>query len=162
MNPLPQHAPPRSARISLGGGIPAVLRFSDGGREHAELRTVSLTGGLLRLPHGLEQGSSCRVMFVTHTGPVLGTAEMLGPISPNLQPFRFVSLHQTDRRKLGEAIRTCLEPDNSRLEWIEKYRAAAAREEISRQGNFKRIVTIVTGATFGLVSLLYLLHLYAR
>lgn len=162
MNPLPQHAPPRSARISLGDGIPAVLRFSDGGREHGELRTVSLTGGLLRLNHDLEQGSSCRVMFVTHTGPVLGTAEMLSPLSPNLQPFRFVSLHQTDRRKLGEAIRTCLEPDNSRIEWIEKYRAAAAREEVSRHGNFKKIFGIITASTFGLASLLYLLHLYAR
>ena len=56
------------------------------------------------MPEGLAEGSSCKLMFVTHTGPVLGTAQMLTPVSRNLQPFRFVALHQSDKRKLGEAI----------------------------------------------------------
>jgi hypothetical protein len=161
MNLLPQHAAQRAARINLGDGIPAVLRNQEGSCEQGQLKTVSLTGGLLHLPQGLDKGSSFRLMFVTHTGPVLGTAEMLPPVSNNLQPFRFVSLHQTDKRRLGEAIRTCLEPDNSRQQWIEKYRAAAALEEASGKRR-KRAMGVAAVVVFSLASVLYLFHAYLR
>lgn len=159
MNLLPQHAQQRAARIQLGEGIPAVLRDSEGGCNQASLKTVSLTGGLLSMPEGLAEGASCKLMFVTHTGPVLGTAEMLSPVSRNLQPFRFVSLHQNDKRKLGEAIRTCLEPDDSRTQWIEKYRVAAEKHGQKTKRRMSKIVTIGSLAALGLAGLFYYLHI---
>jgi hypothetical protein len=167
MNLLPQHAQQRAARLQLGEGIPAVLRDSEGGCNQASLKTVSLTGGLLSVPQDLEQGSSFKLMFVTHTGPVLGTAEMLDPVDHHLQPFRFVSLHQSDKRKLGEAIRTCLEPDDSRQQWIEKYRTVAAerdRRELHRKRNLYSIATIVTFALAGFLYFFrsHLFHSYFR
>jgi hypothetical protein len=40
----------------------------------------------------LQTDTQVKLMFVTPTGPVLGTAEMLNPVSWNQQPFRFVGL----------------------------------------------------------------------
>lgn len=162
MNLLPQHAQQRAARLQLGEGIPAVLRDSQGGCNQASLKTVSLTGGLLSFPNGLDEGSSCKVMFVTHTGPVLGTAEMLGPVGHNLQPFRFVSLHQNDKRKLGEAIRTCLEPDDSRQQFIEKYRTVAAQRDARTNNRKKKMFSIASLAALGISSCWYLFHLYLK
>jgi hypothetical protein len=158
MNTLPQHAPPRPARIQLGEGIPAVLRQQDGGCRQGALRTVSLTGGLLRLSQDLEKGSSFRLMFVTHTGPVLGTAEMLSPVGNNLQPFRFVSLHQTDRRRLGAAIQTCLEPAVDTQPWIEKYRAAVANSKPPRSRRYKSVLRAVTLGALGLAGFFYVVY----
>jgi len=162
MNLLPQHAQHRAARLQLGDGIPAVLRSPEGGCNQASLKTVSLTGGLLCLPKGLEEGSSCKVMFVTHTGPVLGTAEMLSPVGHNLQPFRFVSLHQSDKRKLGEAIRTCLEPDDSRQQFIEKYRMVAAQRDSRAQDRKTKILGFAAFVTLGLSGCWYLVHSYLK
>jgi len=159
MNLLPQHAQQRAARIQLGEGIPAVLRSPEGDCNQASLKTVSLTGGLLSMPEGLAEGSSCKLMFVTHTGPVLGTAEMLSPVSRNLQPFRFVALHQSDKRKLGEAIRTCLEPDDSRTQWIEKYRVAAEKHGQRTKHRTQKIITVGSLVALGLAGLFYYLHI---
>jgi hypothetical protein len=159
MNLLPQHAHQRALRIQLGEGIPAVLRSTEGGCNQASLKTVSLTGGLLSLPQELDEGSSQKLMFVTHTGSVLGTAKMLAPVSSHLQPFQFVSLHQSDKRKLGEAIRTCIEPDDSRTQWIEKYRIVAEKNGIQRQKRAKRIVMISSAAALSLAGLFYYLHI---
>jgi hypothetical protein len=158
MNPLPQHSPPRATRIQLGEGIPAVLRNPEGGCNQASLKTVSLTGGLLSVPQELDEGSSQKLMFVTHTGSVLGTAKMLAPVSSHLQPFEFVSLHQNDKRKLGEAIRTCIEPDDSRTQWIEKYRVAAEKHSQHKQDRTKKILTISAMVALGLAGLFYYLH----
>jgi hypothetical protein len=77
-------------------------------------------------------------MFLTQTGPVLGSAEMLSPVSWTQQPFRFVALASGDQRKL-QAITGCspkLEmpipgPTSRMLEvepdWIDKYRDAINR-----------------------------------
>ena len=159
MNLLPQHAQQRAARIQLGEGIPAVLRDTDGACNQASLKTVSLTGGLLSMPEGRAEGSSCKLMFVTHTGPVLGTAQMLPPVSRNLQPFRFVALHQSDKRKLGEAIRTCLEPDDSRTQWIEKYRVAAEKHSEKTKHRTQKIITVGSLVALGLAGLFYYLHI---
>ncbi len=158
MNLLPQHAQQRAARIQLGEGIPAVLRDPEGDCNAASLKTVSLTGGLLSMPQGLDEGSSFKLMFVTHTGTVMGTAKMLPPVNGHLQPFRFVSLHQNDKRKLGEAIRTCLEPDDSRTQWIEKYRVAAEKHGRKTQRNTKKIVTISSLVALGVAGIFYYLH----
>jgi len=43
-------------------------------------------------------------MFHTHRGPVLGTAEMLMPVTSTQQPFRFVALPESDQRTLQAAF----------------------------------------------------------
>jgi hypothetical protein len=158
MNLLPQHAQQRAARLQLGEGIPAVLRDPNGDCNSASLKSVSLTGGLLSLPQGFDEGYSFKLMFVTHTGPVMGAAKMLGPVSNNLQPFQFVSLHQNDKRKLGEAIRTCLEPDDSRQQFIEKYRIVAAKRDNRTRRRTKMIVTVSSLVALGLGGLFYFIH----
>jgi hypothetical protein len=158
MNLLPQHAQQRAARIQLGEGIPAVLRSPEGGCNQASLKTISLTGGLLSVPEQLDEGSDQKVMFVTHAGSVLGTAKMLAPVNHHLQPFQFVSLHQSDQRKLGEAIRTCLEPDDSRTQWIEKYRTVAAEHAQRSKKRTKKIVTVSSLIAVGMAGLFYFLR----
>jgi len=105
MNTLPQshhyHRPPRVRPTEF---TPAVLRVEDGSCTSGELEMFSLTGGLLSLPKLLDQGSRTKLMFLTQTGPVLGVAEMLRPVSWNEQPFRFVALHENDHRRLRAAI----------------------------------------------------------
>src|SRR5512137_1727833 len=80
----------RAQRLNLSDLTPAVLRFEDGHRTQGQLEVISLTGGILGLPKPVIRESRVKLMFVTPTGPVLGTAEMLKPVSWNQQPFRFV------------------------------------------------------------------------
>ena len=159
MNLLPQHAQQRAARLQLGEGIPAVLRDPEGGCNQASLKTVSLTGGLLSVPEDLKEDASFKLMFITHTGPVMGTAKMMAPVSRHLQPFRFVALHQSDKRKLGEAIRSCLEPDDSRQQFLEKYRVAAAGRDERDRRRKRMIVTIGSIATLSLAGIFYFMHI---
>ena len=56
------------------------------------LEVFSSTGGLLSLQKPLIRGTRIKVMFLTQSGPVLGAAEMLSPVSWTQQPFRFVAL----------------------------------------------------------------------
>src|SRR5580693_9169027 len=107
---LPQTPPNRrAARAWLAGCTPAVLRFKDGRCTPGKLQVVSLTGGLLCLSNLLGQGSRVKLMFLTHSGPVLGAAEMLSPISWIQQPFRFLVLDECDKSKLRAAIRSSWE-----------------------------------------------------
>ena len=125
----------------------------------------SLSGGLLGVPKPLNQGAHVKLMFLTETGPVLGEAELLRPISWTAQPFRFVSLREGDQHRLeaaiqptaGAARRVCTvasTPDSvtqsekpglgfyREEEWINKYRAA----KVNRKPSRKRLVTMVFGA----------------
>lgn len=91
-------------------------------------------------------GTRIKLMFLTERGPVLGAAEMLSPISWTHQPFRFVELTYGDQRRL-QAVTGCsskletpvpeqanriLDSEqgivDSEHQWIDKYRAAAARK----------------------------------
>ncbi len=145
MNTLPQkQAIQRPARVRPAEYTPAVLRIEDGSCTQATLELYSLTGGLLTLPKPLDKGSRARVLFLTQTGPVLGMAEMLRPVSWNEQPFRFLTMHEEDERKLKAAtqpvaeiaIETSAPPEkpteaeiaaptlDSGEPWILKYRTA--------------------------------------
>ncbi len=64
------------------------------------LEVFSSTGGLLCLSKPLIRGTRIKVMFLTQTGPVMGSAEMLTPVSWTQQPFRFVALAAGDQRRL--------------------------------------------------------------
>jgi hypothetical protein len=94
----------RAERVRFDESIPAVVRFSDGNRASGRLKVVSLTGGLLSLPRPVRQGSVGKLMFLTPAGSVLGSAEMLTPMSWELQPFRFVGLSGDDHGRLETAI----------------------------------------------------------
>ena len=111
MNALPQSNPHqcsdrRAPRLNLSDVTHAVLRFEDGHRTQAQLEVISLTGGMLSLPKPAVRESRVKLMFVTPTGPVLGTAEMLNPVSTNQQPFRFLGLDVYDQNRLQESIQS--------------------------------------------------------
>jgi hypothetical protein len=113
------HAIQRSPRVRLPRMTPAVLRSQDDRCSQGELEMVSLTGGLLCLTKPLNHGSRVKLMFMTHMGAVLGSAEMLRPVSRDLQPFRFVALDTGDQRKLRAAIQWHLGQNSVGEEWIE-------------------------------------------
>ncbi|HXZ33842.1 MAG TPA: hypothetical protein VEH30_16315 [Terriglobales bacterium] len=155
MGSLPQRAP----RVHLEAATPAVLRFQDGQRTSGTLHVVSLTGGLLSLSNPVVQGSQVRLMFLTNTGSVLGGAEMLPPLTRDLQPFRFVSLDGGDRRRLGATIQASLQRSNEQ-QWIEKLRAASGQRERSRRPLLKALFGTVALAALAWVSANYLLHFH--
>jgi hypothetical protein len=124
---MPQSdAIPRSPRVRLPRTTPAVLRSQDGSRRQGELEMVSLTGGLICLPKPLDRGSHVKLMFMTHTGAIFGSAEMLKPVSWDLQPFRFVALDEGDQHKLSAAIQSYLVQNSGGEEWTDNYRAKLA------------------------------------
>jgi hypothetical protein len=153
----PTPANRRSARAWLADTTPAVLRFKDGRCTPGKLQVISLAGGLLCLSNLIAQGSRVKLMFLTHSGPVLGAAEMLSPISWTQQPFRFLELDECDQRKLRAVIRSSWELTTSTYnsksrtserstrklegrmlageeEWIDKYRATLIFLQIRREG----------------------------
>jgi hypothetical protein len=98
----------RATRAQLSQPTQAVLRLKDGRRITADLKTISLTGGLISLPNPVDAGCTARVMFLTEAGMVVGSAEMLPPLSGTLQPFRFVTLNPDDEDRLRSVIQVCI------------------------------------------------------
>jgi hypothetical protein len=156
--PTQTYANWRSPRVQLADSTPAVLRLPDGSGFRGTLHTISLTGGLLGVSSTLDRGSRVKLMFLTHTGAVLGSAEMLSPVSPNRQPFRFVALEEGAQRRVREIVESGLH--SSEEAWIEKYRAAVGNQPAPRS----RILKVVLGAlaltTLCLGSTIFLLHTY--
>jgi hypothetical protein len=148
------HANWRSPRARLADITPAVLRLPDGCRHRGKLETISLTGGLLTMPNLLDRGSRIKLMFLTHTGPVLGAAEMLSPVSTTRQPFRFVALEEGDQGRLRAIVQGFLDPGEQA--WIEKYRAAVQRNP-ARRGVFPAVLALLTLFTL-LGSAIYLFN----
>ncbi len=116
----------RIPRFRLAETTPAVLKFQNGLRMAGELHVVSRSGGLLLLPAPVHQGSVVELMFHTHRGQVLGTAEMLIPVTSTQQPFRFVALPESDQRRLQTAFQSGLYRNIDEEERIEELRAAVA------------------------------------
>ena len=106
----PPHSPAnwRSPRVRLADIVPVVLRLADGRRHRGKLEIISLTGGLLSMANLLDGGSRIKLMFLTPMGPVLGSAEMLFPVSSVLQPFRFVGLEDASREVLDASLKSFL------------------------------------------------------
>jgi hypothetical protein len=148
----------RSPRARLADITPAVLRLPDGRGSRGQLETISLTGGLLNLPDILDRGSKVKLMFLTRTGPVLGAAEMLNPVSTTKQPFRFVALEEGDQRRLRSVVQAVLDPGE--MAWIEKYRAAMADEQPPRRGVFRTVLGALTLLALCLGSALYFLNIH--
>jgi hypothetical protein len=160
------HAQLRAPRINLADFTPAVLRVEDGQRASGKLQVLSVNGGLLSLPQAIDQGSQVKVMFLTHTGPVLGAAEMLSPLTSTQQPFRFVALPVDDRRRLGAAIQSTLNlktaiKDAAEQKWMEKLRAASSHESRPHRGLLKIAAGALALGMLGLAGALYLLQVHA-
>ena len=136
MSTLPQvQLKPRSPRLHLDGGTPAVVRFPDGERIPGSLEVISLSGGLLALDRPLAQGSQVKVMFVTGAGSVLAAAEMLPPVDRSHQPFRFVSLGRQDRSRLESIIPVSVYQDIVEPDWMKKLRAASEERYVPPKRN---------------------------
>jgi hypothetical protein len=124
MTPLLQpEARWRPPRLKLAHTTPAVLRFQSGRRVRGKLQVVSVTGGLLCLPSPLDQGTRAKLMFLMQNGTVLGTAEMLLPVSSTLQPFRFVDIGKEDQSRLQDAIRSSAAQERHEQQSIIRERA---------------------------------------
>ncbi len=174
----PNRSKYRAARVRPAEITPAVLRFQDGGWTQGQSGFISLTAGLLSLSNPALRGWRAQLMFLTHTGPVLGAAEMLRPVSWSLQPFRFVALEEGDQLRLRTAIHSSLHPETSRLytqrvessriidteqQWIEKYRAALDRNPPRKQRRlFRAVLAAVTFATLCLGSAIYILSVHLK
>jgi hypothetical protein len=109
MTHFPQpHPSRRAARVQLGDSVLAAIRLEDGRRTKANLKTISATGGLLRLAQSLTQGDFVEVAFQTQAGPVHGMAEVLSPMRNTadgvLQAFRFVAIEDEDHRRLRTSL----------------------------------------------------------
>ena len=116
----------RVPRFRLTDTTSAFLQFQDGRRAAGELHVISRNGGLLLLPKPVRQGTVVKLTFHTHRGPVLGTAEMLIPVTGTQQPFRFVALPEGDERILQAAFQSGLYRNTDEEERIEELRAAVA------------------------------------
>jgi hypothetical protein len=152
---IPQsHANWRTPRVRVNDLTPVVLRLPDGGCHRGKLETISLTGGLLSLPQVLNRGSRPTLMFLTHSGTVLGTAEMLSPVSTEQQPFRFIALEKDDQRRLKTMVQPLQAVEDA---WIEKYRAALVQQNPERRG-LRRILVKSLSLLAVLSGAIYLLH----
>lgn len=105
--PNPQN---RATRIQLNVVVPATVKLEDGRKAKANLQTVSVNGGLLRLAGALREGDFVEVAFQTQSGPVQGMAEMLHPRrlvgAGILQAFRFIALEDEDHSALRATVDT--------------------------------------------------------
>jgi len=73
--------------------------------------------------HPVDTGRKARLMFLTAAGMVLGSAEMLTPLSWGLQPFRFTALAYDDENKLKITIQRSVDQSRSDHGQIERSRA---------------------------------------
>jgi hypothetical protein len=146
--------------LNLSDITPAVLRFEDGHRTQGQLEVISVTGGILCLPKPVVRHSRVKLMFVTPTGPVLGTAEMLKPVSWTQQPFRFVGLEKDDQRRLQDSIQSSFGQVSKDQDWIDKYRATLDDRRPPRRQLFSSRLATLTLAMLSLGSAIYLFSLF--
>jgi hypothetical protein len=116
----------RIPRFRLNDRTWALIRLQNGLRLAGELQVISRHGGLLQLPETVQEGLVVEFMFQTHRGPVVGTAEMLMPLTRAQQPFRFLSLSEGDLRTLQTAFESGVYRNIDEEKRIEELRAAVA------------------------------------
>jgi len=159
MEDLPQVlASRRPARVLLPTPTPAVLRCQDGSRVAGNLQVISAAGGVLHLPRPLDPNIRVSVMFLTDGGSVIAKAEMLTPLSPTQQAFRFVALDQKNRRNLHLGIQSHLNQESAEERWIAKYRSALLHTPPPRSKALKILLTSVAFGMLVVVGVAYLFH----
>lgn len=157
MTSSPPSAARRPPRVRATEHTPAVLRLPSGDCATASLDVISSTGGLLRLSKPLIRGTRIKVMFLTQSGPVLGAAEMLTPVSWTEQPFRFVALAHSDQRRLQVITGCTSRPEiakpaqieqevDTEHQWIDKFRDAVSRNQPSMPLLQKVLEAILPGS----------------
>ena len=124
--------------MRLDSMTPAILRLADGRQHRGQLDALSLTGGLLSLPSVVNPGSRLRMLFVTRTGPVMASVQMLAPISTTGQPFQFLAVEEAHQRRLREVVQSSTETVQDA--WVAKYRAALARSKPESRGLFRSMI----------------------
>ena len=103
---LPHSEPGRrSPRLRLTEDTPIAIRCLDGKRVSGNLHYVSVTGGLVTPTSLIPPCSLVSVIFVTLKEPVVGTAQMLHPVSWREQPFRFTAVLDSYKHRLEVMIR---------------------------------------------------------
>ena len=148
----------RATRVRLPNSTPAVLRCQDGSRVAGNLQVISVAGGMLCLSHPLDPNTRASLIFLSDGGPVLGTAEMLNPLSRTQQAFRFVELDRNNRRNLQLGIRSHLNQSSDEDRWIAKYRSAILHRAPSQRGTLKIVFGSVAFGILVLISAAYLFH----
>jgi hypothetical protein len=103
-----QRRPPRRApRAGLRATISAVIRLENGRQVRAQLRQLSITGGLLDLATCLEERAWVELTIYLSTGAVRTTAEMMFPMRRDgsfLQPFRFTGMGAEELQALDQEV----------------------------------------------------------
>ena len=103
---LPQVDPERrSPRLRLAEDTPIVLRCLDGHRVSGKLQCVSLTAGLIMTDSLLPPGKLVSLIYETTKGPIVGTANMLRPVSWKEQPFCFATVLDSYQDRLRAVIK---------------------------------------------------------
>jgi len=156
MNGATSHLGERPTRVKFQSITPAVLQFPDGQRTPGEVRVVSLSGGLLCLSEPFDKGTAIKLMFLTHSGPVIAGAELLNPVTTCLQPFRFTELPQDDQNRLEATIQSLLNRGTHEQKWIEKYRAAVVETPAEKKKTVSRF--LLGAAGLGVVSAISALY----
>jgi hypothetical protein len=170
VNALPQPFLDRRApRLKPAEITPAVMRLQDGRRVQGQLEVVSLTGGVLHLSKVLDRDFRVKLRFLTPSGPVSGTAELLKPLSSSQQPFRFVGLDHEDERRLRETTHSSHAPNRpesghggSDEEWIEKYRATLDQQHAPQSKFFRTLLAAVTLTVLCLGSAIYIFSIQVK
>jgi hypothetical protein len=153
----------RIPRFRLTETTPAILQSQNSLRMAGELHVISRNGGLLLLPALVHQGSVVELLFHTHRGPVLGTVQMLMPVTSTQQPFRFVALPESDRRTLQAAFQSGLYRNIDEEERIEELRAAVAKWNPSpTRRHFAAKLTMGLVALVGCLVCAFYIHLFPR
>lgn len=157
----------RAPRFRVSDTTLAVLQFQNGRCLAGDLHVISHNGGLLLLPEAVRQGSVVQLMFHTHRGTVLGTAEMLMPTAGTQQPFRFITLPEKDRGTLLAAFQSRVYRNTDVEERIEELRAMVANG-IARWNpypwhrRFSRKVAFGLFALAGCLAWVFYLHFLAH
>lgn len=113
---------------------------------------------MLRLPRPLDPNILASLIFLSEGGPVLGSAEMLSPLSPTQQAFRFVALDQKNRRNLQLGIQSHLNQDSAEDRWIAKYRSALLHNPPPQRRALKIILRSVAFGMLVVVGVAYVFH----
>jgi hypothetical protein len=106
----------RAQRVGFEEKTPVVVRFPGGVRCSAQLKVISLTGGLLCLQRPVQPGAVGKLMFLTNKGCIMGDAQMLTPVAWDRQPFKFTTLQEEDHYRLQTVIKRQLSTDRPKDE----------------------------------------------
>jgi hypothetical protein len=106
----------RAQRVGFEEKTPVVVRFPGGVRCSAQLRVISVTGGLLCLQRPVQPGVIGKLMFLSSNGCIAGDAQMLTPVAWDRQPFKFTTLAEQDQYRLQTIIKRQLSAAHRKLE----------------------------------------------